>query len=403
MNVSGRPLRSDTTKALGGPSVVLLAVGGLLTLAVAMGLGRFAFTPLLPDLMAGLELNPADAGIIASANYLGYLVGAVLAGLGWATGRERLVFVLALAATTVLLAAMPLATTVIGLSAIRLAAGIASAFAMVFSSTILFSHFEAAGRPGLQAVHFGGVGIGIAVSAILLLALHSVSTDWKTGWYATAALALVGSLVAMAMVRDGPSVAGGAVHEPRLVWTRKMIAITLAYGLFGMGYIVTATFLVAIIRAGQGHLALESLVWLVTGIAAAPSVLYWAPVVRRLGLAVTFSVGCLVEAAGVAASVLLPVPVGPFLGGLLLGGTFVAVTAYGLQIGRRLAPQSPRRALAYMTASFGTGQIVGPIVAGYLATASGGYTSGSLLAAVALVAAALLALTAKPEPPGTQL
>ncbi len=403
MNDSGRRSEAETPSTLRRPSVVPLALGGLAVMAAAMGLGRFAFTPLLPDLMAGLNLSPADAGIIASANYVGYLVGALLASLGWAAGRERAASLLALVATTLLLAAMPFASAVVGLSLIRFAAGVASAFAMIFCTAILVSRFEAVGRSGLQALHFSGVGVGIAVSALLVLWLHRAGADWKTGWYAAAALALVGTMISFALVRVGPVRVNGEVREPPLVWDRKLASITLAYGLFGLGYIVTATFLVAIIRSANGHLSLEGLVWLVTGIAAAPSVFFWAPAVRRFGLTVTFSIGCLVEAAGVGASVLLPVPAGPFIGGILLGGTFVAVTAYGLQIGRKLSPRAPRRALAIMTAAFGTGQIIGPAVAGYLAEVSGSYTSGSLVAAAALLVAAACALLAKPGPSGTQL
>ncbi len=367
-------------------------------MVASIGFGRFVFTPLLPDLMVGLQLSPADAGIIASSNYVGYLLGAVLAGLGWAAGRERPMFLWALMATTLLLAALPFGITTAGVSAIRFAAGFASAFVMVFGTNLVFSQLEAAGRNDLQAVYYGGIGIGIAVSALLLLALHGLSADWSTGWYAAAVLALVASLVSWALVPADPKHDHDETAEPALAWTRKMIAITLAYGLSGFGYVITATFLVAIVREANAHLSFEGLVWLVTGIAATPSVLLWLPIVRRSGLAVAFSAVCLLLAAGVAASVLLPAPAGPLIGGLLLGGTFVAIVAYGLQIGRLLSPNAPRRALAYMTAAFGIGQIIGPAVAGHLAEFTGSYVPGSLLAAAALLLAAVLAGFASPPP-----
>lgn len=382
--------------------VIRLAIGGMAAMATAMGLGRFVFTPLLPDLMAGMGLNPSQAGLIASANYVGYLVGAVLAGYSWAAGRERAVFALALIATTALLAVMPFAGGVVSLSVIRFVAGVASAFALVFCATILFSHFAAAERNDLVALHFGGVGVGMAASALLLLGLGLTSAQWTTGWYAAAMLALVGSIVAIGLVRADP-VRHEDLKEPPLVWTRKLIAIVTAYGLFGCGYIVTATFLVAILRDKAGPSDMEGPVWLATGIAAAVSVHVWEPVARRFGLAVSFSIACLVEAVGVSASVLLPSPLGPFVGGLLLGGTFVAITTFGLQLGGILAPRSRRKALAVMTAAFGTGQIIGPLFAGRLADVSGNYTSGSMIAAIILTVAALLALVAKPAATGTQL
>lgn len=226
--------------------------------------------------------------------------------------------------------------------------------------------------------------------------------NWQSGWFGAGGFALIGTILAVFLLRADPVKNGTSKREPALTWDRRLIFITIAYGLFGLGYIVTATFLVAIVRGGQTQSVLEGWVWLVTGLIAAPSVLVWAWVRRRFGLVTTFVTGCFVEAMGVAASVLLPVPSGPFIGGLLLGFTFVAVTAYGLQIGRMLAPQSPRRALAIMTAAFGTGQIIGPLIAGYLADLSGNYTSGSLVAALALVVSALFAMMATGHDKGTQ-
>ncbi len=371
-------------------------------MAVAMGFGRFVYTPLLPDLMEGLHLSPSQAGLIASSNYVGYLLGAILASYSWAAGKERLIVIAGLAATTLLLLAMPFAHDVIALSIIRFSAGIASAFVMIFCSTIVFSHFDAAGRNDLQAIHFGGVGIGMALSSALVIALVAYKADWQSGWYGAGGFALLGTLIAAMLLRADPLRNGASKREPALIWDRRLVSITIAYGLFGLGYIVTATFLVAIVRGGQTQSVLEGWVWLVTGLIAVPSVLIWGWVRRRFGLVTTFIAGCIVEAIGVAASVLLPLPIGPFIGGLLLGFTFVAVTAYGLQIGRVLAPQSPRRALAIMTAAFGTGQIIGPLIAGYLADLSGNYTSGSLVAALALVVSALFAMMASGHDKGTQ-
>ena len=130
----------------------------------------------------------------------------------------------------------------------------------------------------------------------------------------------------------------------------------------------------------------------IAGLTAAVSIIAWRPVLLRGGLAVAYMAGCVVEAAGVVATVLLPPAVAPLVGGLLFGATFMMITAYGLQIGRRLSPQSPRRALAFMTAAFGIGQIIGPLVAGAMADATGSFAAPTLLAAAVLVASALLVL-----------
>lgn len=373
-------------------TVLRTAIAGAVAMAVAMGLGRFFYTPVLPAMMAGLGLGPAEAGWIASANYAGYLLGAVLAAYGWAEGIERKVALTGLVATALLLLAMGLSSNFIVLAAIRFLAGLASAFVMIFTSAIVLSHGLASGKPWVQSSHFGGVGFGISISAVMFGLIILADSGWRMAWIMAALLAFVGLLLVIRylprdVVRSGP-----AKKEPALIWTPALLALTIAYGIFGFGYIVTATFLVAIVRDGGGSSLFEAGVWLATGIAAAPSVAYWLPAVRRVGLVNVFALGCLVEALGVAASVLVPLPAGPIVGGVLLGATFIMVTAFGLQAGRQLAAESPRRALALMTAAFGTGQILGPVVAGYLADWSGTYTWASLAAAAGLLASGAIVL-----------
>lgn len=372
--------------------ILATSIAGASAMAVAMGVGRFFYTPVLPAMMTGLGLGPAEAGWIASANYIGYLLGAVLAAYGWADGIERRVALLGLVATALLLLAMGLSSDIAVLAMIRFLAGLASAFVMIFTSAIVLSHGLAANKPWVQSSHFGGVGFGISISAIMFSLIILADSGWRMAWIMAALLAFAGLAVVFRylprdVVRTGP-----AKKERPLTWTPALLALTIAYGVFGFGYIVTATFLVAIVRDGGGSSLFEAGVWLATGIAAAPSVAYWMPAVRRIGLAHVFALGCLVEAIGVAASVLVPLPAGPVLGGVLLGGTIVMVTAFGLQLGRQLAPESPRRALALMTGAFGIGQILGPVVAGYLADWSGTYTWASLAAALGLLASAAIVL-----------
>lgn len=367
---------------------VRLALGGMIGMTVAMGIGRFVYTPILPGMMAELGLSPADAGWIASANYLGYLVGALAGAGAWAAGLERRLMLAGLAASTALAFLMGLTDSLAAFLVIRFLAGFASAVVMVFLAAIVLGHLAEAGRADLQGVHFSGVGVGIVLSSLMMLALVSAGLPWESGWRWSALLSLLGSLAVLRLVDRDPPRGGADPVEPRLPRDRTLLNLIVAYGLFGFGYIVTATFLIAIVRQDGGSRSFEAAVWLVTGLAVLPSLHLWGIATRRRGPVAAFIAGCLVEAVGVAASVSLPGAAGPVLGGVLLGGTFVAATAYGLQAGRLLAPRSPRRAFALMTASFGLGQILGPIVAGLIAERTGSFFAGSMLAALALLAAA---------------
>lgn len=370
---------------------VRAALAGAVAMAVAMGLGRFFYTPVLPGMMAGLGLNAADAGIIAAANFAGYLLGAVLAAYGWAAGLERRLAIGALVSTVVLLVAMGLLSSVAALSIVRFLAGLASAFGMIFTSGIVLSIGLRHCDPRVQMTHFSGVGFGIAASALLVYLLSLIDTStlptWRLDWLAGAVLGAIGLIVVMRLL-PRPESHAGAQREPAIVWTRPLVALTLSYGLFGIGYVVTATFIVAIAREGAHSPLLECLTWLVTGASAAISVIAWKPVARRYGVAAAYLAALLVEMVGVAVTVTLPASA--LIGGVLLGLTFVVITAYGLQLGRILASESPRQVLALMTAAFGVGQILGPLGAGFLAARTGSYVLPSLAAAAILLLAAVI-------------
>lgn len=369
------------------------ALAGMIAMAAALGIGRFVYTPILPGMMQDLGLSASDAGLIASANYLGYLLGAFAAAGRWAHERERGVVFGSLAANAVLLAAMALTASLSAFLVIRFLAGVASAFVMVFLSAIVFSRLAAAGRNDLQALHFGGVGLGIALSALAVGAARMAGADWRAGWMFSALASAIGLIAVAPLLRDGPLRGSSADGEPRLPRRIALYKVIAAYGIFGFGYIVTATFLVAIVRQEHGGSSFEMLAWLVTGLAGLPSLFFWNAVARRFGLMNAFAVGCVCEAAGVVFSVSFHGSVAPLLAGFLFGGTFLAVTAIGLHAGRLLALDAPRRALALMTAAFGTGQIVGPLAAGFLADRTGSFFAGSMVAAAALAICCLIAFS----------
>jgi predicted MFS family arabinose efflux permease len=371
---------------------VTAALGGLLSLAAAMGIGRFVYTPILPYMAEGLGMTPADGGIVASANYLGYLVGALAASMRGFGGSRRAWFLAALGLSAVSTASMALGHSMALFVLLRFAGGVASAFVMVFASTLILERLASARRPGLYALHFAGVGTGIAVSAVLVAGADAAGFGWRTQWILGGIVSLCALAAAAVLVppeaRPAPSSdARPPVRAPLPPATRTLI---VAYGLFGFGYVITATFVSTIVRMSDELRPVEPLVWLTVGVAGAPSIALWAWVGRRFGNATSFAVACLVEAVGVAATVLFDNVLAVLAGAALLGGTFIGITAVGLVLARDLGGGDPRRSIGLMTASFGLGQMIGPGFAGYAFRFGDSFLVPSLVAAFALIAAAAL-------------
>ncbi len=373
-------------------SSLRLVAAGALAMAAAMGIGRFVYTPILPSMMDELGLSVQAAGWIASSNFVGYLLGAILAGGGWAQGRERGVILVSLLASTVLLAAMAVSGALVWLLAVRFLAGLVAAFVLIFSSSAVMAGLAGSGREALGHWNFGGVALGIMASALLMGALHATEAGWQAAWLwsGVISLACFGAVALLFEPRDKAAIM--PAREPRFQAGRAYWLLFAAYGLFGFAYIVTATFLVAIVRLGDADPSFEAMVWLATGLAGLPSVWLWGKLALRIGARPVFALGCAVEAIGVMASVTVPGVAGPLIGGVLLGGTFIAMTALGLQAARGLSGASPRRGLALMTVAFSTGQIAGPIAAAMLAGRTGDFLAASVMAAAALALSAALAI-----------
>ena len=367
-----------------------LVLGGIIALAAAIGIGRFVYTPILPPMEEGLGLTKSQAGFIASANFLGYLLGALAASTPRLPGSRRTWLVGTLAVSALTTAAMGLTGAMPIFLLLRFVGGVASAFVLVFASTLVLDRLIRAGRGDLAGLLFAGVGLGIAISAALVSGLLYAGGDWRDLWLASGGLALAAVVAVFALVPDrgaeGQASGAGKASGNQ----RALVSLIVAYGLFGFGYVITATFLVAIVRDAPEIRPLEPLIWIVVGLAGAPSVIFWSKVGARIGIPQAFVVACLVEAVGVAASVLWISTAGVILAGILLGGTFMGITALGLIEARRLTSGDPRRILALMTAAFGLGQIVGPSFAGVLFDISGSFLLPSMAAAGALLVAALL-------------
>ncbi len=360
-----------------------VALAGLLALAVAMGIGRFAFTPLLPMMLHDGVITLPAASWLATANYLGYWLGAMACALQpWAWERWKrsrgsappLVHTVAvragLLATVLLTLGMTLPAPLLW-PLWRLLAGMASAVVFVYGAGWCLARLTALGAPALAGLIFVGPGLGITVSGLAATAMVALGWSGASGWAVFGVLAAVLTALAWPHLRglvpvfSAAPVVAGAGHSV------AMAIFTLAYGLAGLGYIVTATFLPVIARQALPGSVWPDLFWPLLGGAVAAGALltlrlpaHWDR--RHLLLA------CYVmQALGVLMGVWLPSLWGFALGSLLIGLPFTAISLFVMQEARRLRPHKASAFIGLLTAAFGLGQIAGPPMVALLMAGGG--------------------------------
>jgi len=380
----------DRTSAMG------FALAGLAALAVAMGVGRFAFTPLLPMMQADAGVSVAQGGWLASANYLGYLVGALWAGtlrVGASTAIRA-----GLAVISVTTLAMALDAGFAAWAVLRFVAGVASAFVLIHTSAWCLERIvphegertAPLWAPILPGVLYAGVGTGIFVAGALCVVLMARQASSSSAWFMLGLVSLaIGALVWP--VFRSPSEQAPVSAVPRR-WTGLQVRLVLAYGAYGFGYIIPATFLPIMARDVVSDPAVFGWAWPAYGAAAALATLVVAQFSGSFSNRAAL-IGChLVMAFGVAAPVFWPGVGGILLSALCVGSPFVVVTMVGMQEARTVAGTQAPRLMAAMTAAFAAGQVIGPLAVSFLVGAAGGFNGMLLFAAGVMVAGALLLL-----------
>jgi predicted MFS family arabinose efflux permease len=365
-----------------------LALAGLAALAVAMGIGRFAFTPILPMMQQDAGLSVAGGGWLASANYLGYFAGAVWAGAARVPGAVAIRAGLAAIAFSTL--AMALDAGFAAWALLRFAAGVASAWVLVHTSAWVLERLLPLGRPILAGVLFAGVGAGIVVAGGLCVLLMALQRDSSSAWLLLGLVSLAVTALVWRTFRSAQEKASESSAPHRWNWAQARLVI--AYGAYGFGYIIPATFLPVMAREVVSDPAVFGWAWPVFGAAAALSTLGVALLAGRYGQRASWISSQLLMALGLAAPVGWPGIGGIVLAALCVGGTFVVITMVGMQEARRVAGAQAPRLMAAMTAAFAAGQIAGPLSVSLIVSLGGGFAAALLIACGVLVAGALLLL-----------
>jgi predicted MFS family arabinose efflux permease len=365
-------------------SAVAAASIGLLALASAMGIGRFSLTPILPLMQQDAHLTLTVGGWLATANYIGYLAGALMC----IALAPRPAFAIRWG-----LVCVGLTTLLMGFSAspllwlvLRALAGIASAFVLVGTSAWAIPILRHHGKEDWSGHVFSGVGIGIALAGLFGLAAGIGAWSSRATWIVLGSISVVlAALLWRPLGAETGEVAHAGERAPRAL-PRSAIIAAICYAAFGYGYIIPATFLPAMARGYIDNPAMFGLVWPVFGAAAAISTFASAWLGRGLAPRQLWMRAKWVLAAGVLAPALWVNVATLLLSAICVGGTFVVITMAGLKEAMRLGGAPASLAVGVITAAFGAGQIVGPLTVSLLSRSTHGFALASLIAVAGLVA-----------------
>ncbi|HEX5485411.1 MAG TPA: YbfB/YjiJ family MFS transporter [Limnobacter sp.] len=370
--------------------VFFKALAGLGALAVAMGIGRFAFTPVLPMMIADAGLDIRSGGLLASSNYLGYLLGALSATFFRLPVTRAIRFGLLFTGLLTIAMAAEFPFTV--WAVLRFLAGVCSAWVLISVSSWNIDNLQDAQRPWLGNLVFVGVGSGVTGAGLLCLALVHWHAHSSVAWLVLGLLALAITALAWRQF-EVPAKAENLTHKSAsphtFRWNAEAVRMVICYGAYGFGYILPATFLPVMAKAALNGSPVFGWSWVVFGLAAIASVWLAAPAVRWLGARKSWVMYHWVMGIGVALPAIHANLLTILIAALCVGGTFIVVTVVAVQDAKRLTRGDATQLIAAMTSAFALGQVVGPF------TVRGGADSFEwplLLAATILIGSGALLL-----------
>lgn len=379
-------------KASPQPSRPQVLCAGICSLILAMGVARFAYTPLLPLMRAQAGLGVVGAGWLATINYSGYLLGALLSSLITDIVLRDRLYRIGMVVAVLSTALMAVSTDFPVWAASRFIAGVSTAAGMLLGSGLTFNWLLRNGHRPELGIHFSGVGIGIVICA-LAVDLMSGWLDWRAQWLVFSALGLL-LLIPILGWLPPPSHHQQHASTSPLVdrpLTAPFFAILLtAYFLAGVGFVVSATFIVAIVNTLPGLAGHGTMIFLWIGLAAAPSCIIWDLVARRWGVINALAAASALQVLGIVLPVWPGGLTSAIVGGILFGGTFSGIVSLVLTMAGRYYPSRPAAMMSRMTVAFGIAQMLAPAGTAWIAAHSGSYATGLYVAAASMVACTLL-------------
>ena len=357
-----------------------------------MGIARFAYTPLLPLMHDQAGLGLSEAGLLAAINYSGYLCGAIIAtyinNLILKDRLYRIGMIVAVLSTFM----MGATDQYIIWALSRFIAGLSSAAGLMLGSGLILNWLIRSDHRNELGIHFSGVGLGIAFCSLVII----VTSPWlkyTEQWYVLSVLGLVLLIPALSWLpppsKSIISISGTLIldNPPDPFFLKLFMA---AYFCAGFGYVITATFIVAIVNSLPDLEGRGEYVFLVIGLAAAPSCIFWDLIVRRIGELNSLLIAAVIQIIGILLPVIMTNMFGVMTSAILFGGTCMGIVSITLTMAGRYFPTKPAKMMGKMTIAYGLAQIIGPGLIAYLAAKTESYSQGLMVAASIMCVGAIL-------------
>ena len=371
-----------------------IIIAGICSTLIAIGFGRFIYTPILPNMQNDLNLSSTTMGIISSYNYFGYLVGSIIPII-WKFRNFKNIIVVSSICSVITIYLMGFTTDLKIFMALRFLCGISSAFGFVFTISLMFNLFNDLKNKTLQLYHFCGIGLGIVVGTITIWVTSTSYFFWNHQWMI---VGFMGILLCIPIILYTPKqtflkIDKSAPSENK--FTLDFFSITFGYFFFGVGYIIFGTFISAIAKDLFEISSYQYLSWIIVGIFAIPSVLIWDLVSKKIRTDFLLFFSCLTVALGVSI-LFFNNNLNYFLISCILYGLGVpGSVALVLVEGKKRFIGNVNISVAIMTTAFSVGQILGPFVSGILIDSKGDYESSILLAIISLFFSSILMVSPK--------
>ncbi|PTI27932.1 YbfB/YjiJ family MFS transporter [Mammaliicoccus vitulinus] len=374
---------------------------GMLSLFIVMAIGRFSYTPVLPFMQKATHLSNQDAGLLATINYLGYLIGAMIPTFLIMKSKViDLKIYLLINIISVLL--MGFTHDFVTWNILRFVAGITSGTVFVLASNVVLESLNKGGKSHLSGFLYSGVGIGIFTSSIFVQ-LYTDSKTWASTWIILGVVSLVMGSVVIFLMKDikepinleNKNLNVNNKSEAYTKWF--MVFFSIAYLLEGAGYIVTGTFLVAIVESIPNLKEYAALSWMFVGLAAIPSCILWSILGNKIGFIKAIYLAFILQFIGVILPVFSHHTVSLIISSCLFGGTFLGLTTLFMSRGQLMSAISGKNLVALLTFIYSLGQVIAPYFAGILIGDTDNY-NGALIFASSLLILAIIAIFLSQRP-----